>query len=157
MVPNVNVLVSTNFSFPCRNCFPRKIGILSMSGGNSAWLQTVFFCECSEMLCVEQLCSEVLTWNSCRWVFSVVRVRWSSMHISMDVGKCPACSTLSLLGNFAVISLVECVLKFAIVKTVVPCNLAVISSTDLVWYGSLSKASFRSLGSKHILSFFLTV
>ena len=35
--------------------------------------------------------------------------------------------------------------------------MAVISSTDLVWYGSLSKASFRSLGSKHILSFFLTV
>ena len=79
------------------------------------------------------------------------------MHISMDVGKCLACSILSLLGNFAVISFVECVLKFAMVKTVIPCNLAVISSTDLVWYGSLSKASFRSLGSKHILSFLLTV
>ena len=79
------------------------------------------------------------------------------MHISMDVGKCLACSILSLLGNFAVIFFVECVLKFAMVKTVIPCNLAIISSTDLVWYGSLSKASFRSLGSKHILSFFLTV
>ena len=56
------------------------------------------------------------------------------MHISMDVGKCLACSTLSLLGNFAVISPVEC-----------------------AWYGSLSKASFRSLGSKHILNFILTV
>ena len=43
------------------------------------------------------------------------------MHIYMDVGKCLACSTLSLLGNFAVISLVECVLKFAMVKTVIPC------------------------------------
>ena len=103
MVPNVNVPVSTNFSFPCRNCFPGKIGIFSMPGGNSAWLQTVFFCECSEMLCVEQLCSEVLTWNCCHCIFSVIRVRWSSMHISMDVGKCLACSFLSLLGNFAVI------------------------------------------------------
>ena len=146
MVPNVNVPVSTNFSFPCRNCFPGKIGVLSMPGGNSAWLRTVFFCECDEMLCVEQLCSEVLTWNCCHWVFSVIRMRWSSMHISMDVGKCPACSTLSLLGSFAVISLVECVLKFAVLKTVIPhSSLAVISSTDLVWYGSLSKASFRSL------------
>ena len=134
MVPNVNVPVSTNFSFPCRNCFPRKIGIFFMPVGNSAWLQIVFFCECSGMLCVEQLCSEVLTWNCCCWVFSVIRVRWSSMHISMDVGKCLACSFLSLLGNFAVISLVEC-----------------------VWYGFLSKASLRFLGSKHILSFFLTV
>ena len=26
------------------------------------------------------------------------------MHISMDVGKCPACSILSLFGNFVVIS-----------------------------------------------------
>ena len=130
MVPNVNVPVYTNFSFPCRNCFPRKIGILSMSGENSAWLKTVFF----SGLCVEQLCSEALAWNCCHWVFSVIRVRWSSMHISMDVGKCLACSFLSLLGNFAVIFLVEC-----------------------VWYGSLSKASLSSLGSKHILSFFLTV
>ena len=31
------------------------------------------------------------------------------MHISMAVGKCLACSILSLLGNFAVISPVECV------------------------------------------------
>ena len=153
MVPNVNVPVSMNFSFTCRNCFPRKIGILSMPGENSAWQRTVFLCE----LCVEQLYSEALAWNCCHWVLSVVRVRWSSMHISMDVGKCPACSILSLLGNFAVISFVECFLKFAMVKTVIPCNLAVIPSTDLVWYGSLSKASFRSLGSKHILSFFLTV
>ena len=61
MVPKVNVPVSMGFSFPCRNCFSRKIGILSMSDGNSAWLKTVFFCECSEMLCVEQLCSEVLS------------------------------------------------------------------------------------------------
>ena len=79
------------------------------------------------------------------------------MHISMDAGKCLACSIPSLLENFAVISSADHVLKFAMVKTVIPCSLAVISSTDLVWYGSLSKASFRSLGSKHILSFFLTV
>ena len=31
------------------------------------------------------------------------------MHISMCVGKCPACSTLSLFGNSVVISPVECV------------------------------------------------
>ena len=79
------------------------------------------------------------------------------MHISMDVGKCPICSILSLLINFAVISSADHVLKSAMVKIVIPCSFAVISSTDLVWYGSLSKASFRSLGSKHILSFFLTV
>ena len=127
-----------------------------MPGGNSTWLQTVFFCECGEMLCVEQLCSKVLPWNCFCWIFSVVRVGWSSMHISMKVGKCPICSILSLLRNFAVISSADHVLEFAMVKTVIPCSLAVISSTDLVWYGSLSKASFRSLGSKHI-SFFLTV
>ena len=91
---NVNVPVSTNgfslvfnvdFSFPCRNWFPRKICILSMPDGNSTWLRIVFFCECGEMLCVEQLCSEVLTWNCCCWVFSVIRVRLSAMHIFMDV------------------------------------------------------------------------
>ena len=58
IVPNVNVPVSKNFSFPCRNCFPRKFGVFSMPGGNSAWLGAVlFFCG----LCVEQLCSEVLS------------------------------------------------------------------------------------------------
>ena len=31
------------------------------------------------------------------------------MHISMDVGKCLACSILSLLGNFVTIFPVECV------------------------------------------------
>ena len=58
VVPSVNVPVSMNFSFPCRNCFPRKFGVLSMPGVNSAWLRVVlFFCG----LCVEKLCSEVLS------------------------------------------------------------------------------------------------
>ena len=148
---------NVNYSFSCRNCFPGKGGILSMLCGNFAWLRTVFFCKSGEMLCVEQLCSEALPWNGFCWVFSVVRVRQSSMHISMDIGKCPICSILSLLRNFAVNCSADHVLKSAMVKTVIPCSSAVISSTDLVWYDSLSKASFRSLGSKHILSFFLTV
>ena len=38
-----------------------------------------------------------------------------------------------------------------------PCSFAVISSTDCVWYGFLSKPSFRSLVSKHIRNFFLSV
>ena len=58
LVPSVNVPVSMNFSFPCRNGFPRKFGVLSMPGVNSAWLRVVlFFCG----LCVEKLCSEVLS------------------------------------------------------------------------------------------------
>ena len=58
LVPSVNVPVSMNFSFPCRNCFPRKFGVLSMPGVNSAWLRVVlFFCG----LCVEKLCSGVLS------------------------------------------------------------------------------------------------
>ena len=70
IIPNVNVPLSMNgfslvpnvdFSFPCRNWFPRKICILSMLSGISAWLRIVFFCESGEMLCVEQLCSEVLS------------------------------------------------------------------------------------------------
>ena len=32
MFPNVNVPVSMFFSLPCRNWFPRKTGIFSMSG-----------------------------------------------------------------------------------------------------------------------------
>ena len=45
LVSSVNVPVSMNFSFPCRNCFPRKFGVLSMPGVNSAWLRVVlFFC-----------------------------------------------------------------------------------------------------------------
>ena len=151
LVPNVD------FSFPCRNWFPRKNGILFMLSGNFTWLRTVFFSQSGEMLCVEQLCSEALPWNGFCWVFSVVRVRQSSMHISMDIGKCPICSILSLLRNFAVNSSADRVLKSAMVKTVIPCSFAVISSTDLVQCGSLSKASFRSIGSKDILSFFLTV
>ena len=55
------------------------------------------------------------------------------MHISMDAGKCLACSILSLLGNFAAISSADCVLKFAMVKTVISCNLAVISSTQTLY------------------------
>ena len=78
LVPNVD------FSFPCRNWFPRINGMFSMLDGNSAWLRTVFFCESGEMLCVEQHCSEALPWNCFCWVFSVVRVRWSSVHISMS-------------------------------------------------------------------------
>ena len=80
MFPNVNVPVILNFSFPCRNWFPRKTdifpmsgsvnfpfpcrscfpgenGVLSMPDGNSAWLKV----ESGKMLCVEQLCSEVLS------------------------------------------------------------------------------------------------
>ena len=115
------------------------------------WFQ--FGLQCGFLLSLqEQLCSEALPWNCCCWVFSVVRVRRSSMHIFMDVGKCLACSILSLLRDFAVISFAAHVLKSTMVKTVIPCILAVISSTDLVWYGSLSKASYP-----HILSFFLTV
>ena len=53
VVSNVHVLVSMNFSFPCRNWFPGKNGVLSMPGGNSALLRTVlFYCG----LCVEKLC-----------------------------------------------------------------------------------------------------
>ena len=125
---------NVNFYFPCRNWFPRKNGMFSMPGGNSTWLRAVFFCESGEMLCVELHCSEVLPWNCFCWIFSGVRVRWSSIHISMDVWKCPTCSILSLLRN-----------------------LALISSAGHVWYGFLSKTSFRSLGSKQILNFLLTV
>ena len=80
LVPCVNVPVSINFSFPCRNylprkvdifsmsgsvdssfpcrnCFPGKNGVLSMSGGNSACLKV----KSGKMLCVGQLCSEVLS------------------------------------------------------------------------------------------------
>ena len=80
MFPNVNVPISIDFSFPCRNWFPRKIdifsmsgsvdssfpcrsyfpgknGVLSMSGGNSACLKV----KSGKMLCVGQLCSEVLS------------------------------------------------------------------------------------------------
>ena len=80
LVASVNVPVSINFSFPCRNwfprkidifsmsrsvdssfpyrsCFPRKNGVLSMPGGNSACLKV----KSGKMLCVGQLCSEVLS------------------------------------------------------------------------------------------------
>ena len=57
MFPNVNVPVSIFFSFPCRNWFLGKTGVFSMPGGNSAWLKV----KSGKMLCVEQLCSEVLS------------------------------------------------------------------------------------------------
>ena len=80
LVPSVNVPVSINFSFPCRNwfprksdifsmsgsvdssfpcrsCFPGKNGVLSMPGGNSTCLKV----KSGKMLCVGQICSEVLS------------------------------------------------------------------------------------------------
>ena len=80
LVPSANVPVSINFSFPCRNWFPRKVdifsmsgsvdssfpyrscfpgenGVLSMPGGNSACLEV----KSHKMLCVGQLRSEVLS------------------------------------------------------------------------------------------------
>ena len=75
VLPGINVHVSTFFSlpcmdwfhsravifsmsgcvivsFPCRNCFPRKDGVFSMPGGNSAWLKL----ESGVILCVRQFC-----------------------------------------------------------------------------------------------------
>ena len=62
VLPGINVHVSIFVSlpcmdvfssFPCRNCFPRKAGVFSLPGGNSAWLKL----ESSKILCFRQLCS----------------------------------------------------------------------------------------------------
>ena len=94
VLPGINVHVSTFFSlscmdwfhsragmfsmsghvivsFPCRNCFPRKDCVFSRPGGNSAW------------------------------IFLVVWVRWSFMHISMGSEKCLACSSLYKCSQLA--------------------------------------------------------
>ena len=46
VLPDTNVHVSTFSSFPCRNCFPRKDGVFSMPGRNSAWLKCWRCCHC---------------------------------------------------------------------------------------------------------------
>ena len=54
LLPGVNVHVSTFFSFSCMDCFPRKDGVFSMPGGNSAWLKLK---KSGKILCVRQFCS----------------------------------------------------------------------------------------------------
>ena len=59
LVPSVNVPVSINFSFPCRNWFPRKIDIFSMSGSVDSSFP------CRQLFPWEKWCTFHAWWEFC--------------------------------------------------------------------------------------------